>query len=83
METTITTGKPAPTVSDASKIGLKLLPFTPVPFSGTEAMYAWGRLLGYGAIAGLTFTKHRKISYVAMSAAALSLVTSLAGGAYR
>jgi hypothetical protein len=75
--------KGAPVVRDVSKMGLKLLPFTPVPFTGTEAFYAWGRLLAYTTLGVMTWEKHRKLSYVALAAAGLSLTTSLASGAYQ
>lgn len=66
-----------PTLGGMPNIGLALLPFTPVPFTGTDALYAWGRLLLYGAIAGATFRKYRMVSYVAMGAAGVSIMTSL------
>jgi hypothetical protein len=61
-----------------SKIALAMLPITPVPFSGTGAIYAWGRLLTYGALSVMLYNKHKTASYVFAGAAGLSLVTSLA-----
>jgi len=61
-----------------SKIALAMLPITPVPFCGDGALYAWGRLIAYGALAVFTYNKHKTASYVFAGAAGLSLVTSLA-----
>ena len=61
-----------------SKIALAMLPITPVPFSGTGAIYAWGRLLTSGALSVMLYNKHKTASYVFAGAAGLSLVTSLA-----
>jgi hypothetical protein len=70
---------PKPPIAPAgSKIGLAMLPITPVPFSGDGAIYAWGRLLAYSALAVMTYSKHKTASYVFAGAAGLSLVTSLA-----
>jgi len=73
--------QPAPDVSvkpAGSKIALAMLPITPVPFSGSGAIYAWGRLLTYGALSVMLYNKHKTASYVFAGAAGLSLVTSLA-----
>ena len=64
-------------VTGAKSFGLAMFPFTPVPFSGPDSMYAWARLLIYGTIAGLTFQKMRTVSYIAMGAAGVSVMTSL------
>jgi hypothetical protein len=65
------------------KIVLGLLPFTPVPFSGSDSLLAFGRIAGYSAIAYFTFTKMKNISYGFMGAAALSLATSLSAGLWK
>lgn len=54
-----------------------LLPFSPVQFTGPDALIAWGRLIGYSAIAYYSFNKMRPLSYIAMTCAGLSLATSL------
>lgn len=64
------------------KAGLNLVPFTPVPFSGPDSVYAWGRLLGYSAIAAAIWGKSRRAGYLFAGAAAVSLLTSLGGDAY-
>jgi hypothetical protein len=61
----------------ASKLAVGLLPFSPVQFTGPDALIAWGRLIGYSAIAYYSFNKMRPLSYIAMSCAGLSLATSL------
>jgi hypothetical protein len=70
-------------VNPISRIGLALVPFTPVSFSGPDGIYAWGRLAIYGTAAALTWQKQRKLSYVLMGAAGLSLVSSLSQDAWR
>jgi hypothetical protein len=64
-----------------SNIALDLLPFTGVPFSGSEALWAWGRLLGYSAAAYMLWKPSRTASYVFAGAAAISLATSLSATA--
>lgn len=61
---------------------LSLVPVSPAPLSGKEGIYGWGRLALYGTIAAATFAKHKRISYVAMGAAGISLASSLAAHAY-
>lgn len=58
-------------------IAMDLLPFTAVPFEGEDALYAWGRLLMYGAVAYATYKPMRNVSYGAMAAAGMCLLTSL------
>lgn len=60
-----------------SKLAVGLLPFSPVEFTGPNALFAWGRLLGYSVLAYYTFNKMRPASYVFMGCAGLSLATSL------
>lgn len=62
------------------KFAVGLLPFSPVSFTGPDAMIAWARLIGYSAIAYYTFSKKRSLSYIAMSCAGLSLASSLTAG---
>lgn len=69
-------GPPAPTTPDFGRVAIQMLPFTAVSFSETPLL-AWGRLLGYSALAAMLWTKHKQLAYVAGSAAGLSLVTSL------
>ena len=71
------------TIKPASKILVSLIPVTPVAFSGEDAVYAWLRLIGYSAAAYFTFSKARKLSYIAMTAAGLSLATSLGAGVWK
>jgi hypothetical protein len=80
-ESTMDQDAPQPNTSAkiaGSKIALAMLPITPVPFSGTGAIYAWGRLLTYGALSVMLYNKQKTASYVFAGAAGLSLVTSLA-----
>lgn len=58
-------------------IAMDLLPFTAVPFEGEDAIWAWGRILLYGAVAYATWKPAKTVSYVAMGAAGMSLLTSL------
>lgn len=60
-------------------LALGVLPVTPVSFQGKDALVAYGRVLGYGTLAYLTFKKNKNLSYIFMGATALSLATSLAG----
>jgi len=64
------------------RIGLAMLPFTPVSFDGPESLYAWTRLIVYGAAASLMWKRQRAIAYVLTGAAGMSLVTSLSGSAW-
>jgi hypothetical protein len=66
-----------------TNFALALLPFTPVQFGGRDSMLAYGRIALYGIAAGLTWEKHRKLSYVFAGAAGLSLVTSLSANAWK
>lgn len=60
-----------------NKLAVGLLPFSPVQFSGPDALIAWGRLIGYSVLAYYTFNRMRPLSYAAMGAAGVSLATSL------
>jgi hypothetical protein len=60
-----------------SKIAVGFLPFSPVEFTGPNALLAWGRLIGYSVLAYYTFNKMRPASYVFMGCAGVSLATSL------
>jgi predicted alpha/beta-hydrolase family hydrolase len=60
-----------------SKIGLALLPTTPVPFTGDTAWLAWARLLGYSAVAYLAWGKAKPLAYIGLAAAGVSVATSL------
>jgi hypothetical protein len=60
-----------------TKLAIGLMPFSPVKFSGPDALIAWGRLIGYSMLAYYTFNKMRPISYAFMGAAGVSLATSL------
>lgn len=61
-----------------ANIGLALVPFTPVPFTGSGALHAWGRLAFYGTLSFATYSKYKKASAVFGAAAGISLLTSLA-----
>lgn len=65
-----------------SNIGLALFPFTPVSFTGPHALVAWGRALGYGMLAYATWKNQRNLSCILMSAAGISVISSLAGKAW-
>lgn len=66
----------------SNNLGLALVPFTPVPFTGRSALYSWGRLIAYGGLAALTYKKNRKLSYLFGAAAGVSLLTSLASNSW-
>jgi len=75
--------EPATKANPFEKIGLALLPFTPVPLSGPDALYAWGRLILYGGAAAYFFTKKKNsIATVFAGAAGLSLLTSVTAKAW-
>jgi hypothetical protein len=65
-----------------ARLAVGLLPFSPVQFTGPDSLIAWGRLLGYSALAYYTFNKMRPLSYIAMSCAGLSLASSLTAGMF-
>ena len=71
-----------PVKVDFEKLALGLIPFTPVQFSGPDALLAWGRLAGYGLLAYMTYNKMRPLSYAAMGAMGVSLATSLSAKAW-
>lgn len=62
--------------------GLAMIPFTPVGFTGKGAGYAYTRLAIYAGLSYVTWGKYRQLSYMFGGAAAVSLATSLAGGAW-
>lgn len=62
---------------DFSKFGIAMLPVTPVPFTGNGALFAWGRLIGYGALTAMLYNRNKKAAMITGTAAALSLLTSL------
>lgn len=64
------------------RIGLAFIPFTPVPFSGEGAIWAWSRIAIYGTIAYFAWGKMKPLAYAAMGAAGISAMTSLAGNAW-
>jgi hypothetical protein len=72
-----------PVKAQKSNIALALLPFTPVPFTGSESLLAYGRIALYGIAAGMAWEKHRQLAYILAGAAGLSLVTSLSANAYQ
>jgi len=72
-----------PAKTPKSNLALALLPFTPVPFTGSESLLAYGRIALYGIAAGMAWEKHRQLAYVLAGAAGLSLVTSLSANAYQ
>jgi len=65
-----------------SKLAVGLLPFSPVKFSGPDALIAWGRLIGYSVLSYYTFNKMRPASYIFMACAGVSVATSLSGSAW-
>jgi hypothetical protein len=71
-----------PAKVDLEKLALGLIPFTPVQFTGPDALLAWGRLAGYGLLAYLTYNKIRPVAYIALGAAGVSLATSLSAKAW-
>ena len=70
------------TPTGLKSIGVTMLPFTPVTFDGPDAIYAWTRLIVYGAASTLMWKRHRPTAYLFAGAAGLSLLTSLSGSAY-
>lgn len=57
--------------------GLALFPFTPVPFVGRGAPWAWARLGIYSGLGAITWKTNKQLSYVLMGAAGVSLMTSM------
>lgn len=70
-----------PPAMTPDKFALAMVPFSPYGFNGPDSIYAWGRLLLYGAGAALTWKSQKQISYVLIGAAGVSLLTSLASSA--
>jgi len=66
----------------ASRLLLGFLPFTPVAFVGEDAWIAYARVGLYGFLAFKTFNGTRPISYGLMTAAGVSIATSLTAGAW-
>lgn len=66
----------------AGRIVLGFLPFTPVAFVGEDAWIAYARVGLYGFLAFKTFNGTRPISYGLMTAAGISIATSLTAGAW-
>lgn len=73
---------PAPPVVNPSKIGIALVPFTPVDFQA-DPLLAWGRLALYGTAAYLLWGKSKPLSYAALAAGGVSLATSLSAKAMK
>jgi len=71
-----------PSKVNLEKLMLGLIPFTPVQFSGSDSLIAWGRLAGYGLLAYATYNKMRPLSYAAIGAMGVSLATSLSAKAW-
>jgi len=69
--------RPDPQKTNLEKLAIGLIPFSPVQFSGSDSLIAWGRLAGYSLLAYMTYNKMRPLSYIAMGAAGVSLATSL------
>lgn len=65
-----------------SNIPLAFFPFTPVPFTGKNAIWAYSRIGLYSIVAYAAWKKFRPLSYAAMGAAGVSVLTSLTGQAY-
>jgi len=65
----------------AGNIGLDMLPFTPVPFTGQDALWAYLRVGAYGALSLATWKRARTLSYVFAGAATVSVLTSLSASA--
>lgn len=57
---------------------LMLVPFTPVSMNSPMG---WGRIIAYGMVAAFTWKRVRPVSITAISAAGISLATSLASTA--
>lgn len=75
-------GTPPDSNNNTKNIGLALVPFTPVPFTGKDALYSWGRLIAYGGLAALTYKKSKNLSYLFGAAAGVSLLTSLSANSW-
>lgn len=61
------------------KVGLSLIPFTPVTFSGSDMPYAVGRIVVYGGLSAYLWNKNKTLSYVCAGAALMSAATSITG----
>lgn len=78
-----TTGAGLPNANRAKrKLGLALLPFSPAPLTGEDAIYGWGRLAVYGGLTYLTWKRSRKLRYVFAGATGVSLASSLSATAW-
>jgi len=79
-------GVPTPAEPNAPaglrQLGLSLIPFTPVSFTGPQAPYAYLRLGIYGMLSYLAWSKARRLSYLCMGAAAVSFATSTSAGVW-
>lgn len=73
---------PEKSASGLQQLGLAMVPFTPVGFTGQKSSYAYARLAIYAGLSYVTFRRYRQLSYIFGGAAAVSLATSLAGGAW-
>lgn len=63
-------------------IGLSLIPFTPVPFTGKKSVLSYGRLALYGGLAIAAYPKSKRIAYALGGAALVSGATSLSANAW-
>jgi len=64
------------------QLGLSLIPFTPVPFTGDKCLLAYIRVGIYGLLAYWTWNGARPVSYAMLGATAVSVATSLSAGAW-
>lgn len=63
--------------------GMAMIPFVPAPFTGDKALYSYLRLGIYGIGAMMALEKSRKLSYLLMGCAGVSLATSLSANALK
>lgn len=64
------------------QLGLSMIPFTPVPFTGDKALFAYIRIGVYGLLSYWMWGKMRQVSYAMMGATAVSFATSLSAGVW-
>ena len=63
-------------------VGLALVPFSPVPLTGQDALYSWGRIALYGGLA-YGFRNNKALSYTFGAMGVISLLSSLSSTAWK
>ena len=64
------------------QLGLSMIPFTPVPFTGDKCLFAYLRVGIYGLLAYWSWNGARPVSYTMIGATLVSVATSLSAQAW-